>query len=609
MSTSTLDSMPFVDGLPALDKLPLSFADVGYITNPDLAMAISLMGQLQRSLMLEGEAGVGKTEVAKSLAKVLDSPLIRLQCYEGLDANAAVYEWNYQRQLLAIKMWESEKISLEEKEQHIFAESFLLQRPLLQSISLEQPGVLLIDEIDRADEEFEAFLLEVLSDFQISIPELGTIQAKSIPYVILTSNGTRELSDALRRRCLYHYVEYPSVDEELRIINARLPGLEQALVGQVVRFVHILRKEDLVKKPGVTETQDALRILANSITHGGDSLKARLLRIGLRSSLCTCVEEWRRFDEMYDAFWLRRGLKTKIESTGEKGNKQKKNKGSGETNAEAELPTPVEGEGVVPSTDEQASPGTASSAEALAQTDFRYINDPAELIQLHELAARLAAKMRYRLTRRQHVQRQGEHLDLRSSIHKSLAYGGMPFHLAFRKRRLKPLRLVMLLDVSGSMNLYSQFFVRFISGILDKFQQADAFVFHTRLVQISVALRERNSEKAIEKLSLMSTGWSGGTKIGECIGIFNRNYATNIVNTRTVVMIVSDGYDTGSAEVLGEEMQRLKKRAKRIIWLNPMIDWDDYQPIAKGMAAALPSVDLFAAAHNLESLLAIESKL
>ena len=231
-------------------------AAVGFIADAPLVMAIILMRRLQRPLLLEGAAGVGKTEVAKALAQVVDAPLIRLQCYEGLDASAAVYEWNYQRQLLAIKIWENERLSAEEKEKHIFEPSFLLKRPLLQAISMATPPVLLIDEIDRADEEFEAYLLEVLSDFQVSIPELGTIKAVSIPYVVLTSNGTRELSDALRRRCLYHYVDYPSEEKELRIVLARVPGIGASLAAQVVRFVQAIRREDLRKKPGIAETLD-----------------------------------------------------------------------------------------------------------------------------------------------------------------------------------------------------------------------------------------------------------------------------------------------------------------------------------------------------------------
>jgi MoxR-like ATPase len=233
-----------------------SFAVAGYIADAGLATAISLMQELRRPLLLEGDAGVGKTEVGKTMAAVFECPLIRLQCYEGLDAQSAVYEWNYQRQLLAIKIWENEQVSAEDKEKHVFAPEFLLKRPLLQAISMETSPVLLIDEVDRADEEFEAYLLEVLSDFQISIPEIGTIEATSIPYVVLTSNGTRELSDALRRRCLYHYIDYPSEDKELRIVMARLPDAGVSLAGEIVRFVQALRREDLTKKPGIAETLD-----------------------------------------------------------------------------------------------------------------------------------------------------------------------------------------------------------------------------------------------------------------------------------------------------------------------------------------------------------------
>ena len=242
------------------DQISGRLAEVGYIADRDLATALWLMDFLKRPVLLEGEAGVGKTEVAKALAAVHGSELIRLQCYEGLDQNAALYEWNYQRQLLAIKTREGE--DADNIEEHIFSERYLLERPLLAALRRDKPPVLLIDEVDRADEEFEAFLLELLSDFQVSIPELGTIKAISIPRVVLTSNGTRELSDALRRRCLYHYVDFPDVDREAKIILTRTPGIDTTLALQIANMVAAVRKEDLRKVPGVAETLDWAATLA-----------------------------------------------------------------------------------------------------------------------------------------------------------------------------------------------------------------------------------------------------------------------------------------------------------------------------------------------------------
>ena len=240
-----------------VDDLIRSFERLGYVTDRALATAVYLVIKLGKPLLIEGHAGLGKTEVAKVLAAMLGTRLIRLQCYEGLDVNSAVYEWNYQKQLLAIKIEEKIERTVEEKEKHIFSKEFLLERPLLQSILAEAASpVLLIDEIDRADEAFEAFLLELLSDFQITVPEMGTIQAKHVPYVILTSNRTRELSDALKRRCLYHWIDYPSFEKEMKIVRAKLPGIEEELGSQVVRFVQAVRQLDLAKPPGVTETLD-----------------------------------------------------------------------------------------------------------------------------------------------------------------------------------------------------------------------------------------------------------------------------------------------------------------------------------------------------------------
>ncbi|KPQ06342.1 MAG: MoxR-like ATPase [Rhodobacteraceae bacterium HLUCCA12] len=252
----------------------------GYVAAPDLAMALHLALSLDRPLLLEGAAGVGKTEVARALSSMLETELIRLQCYEGLDSAQAIYEWNYQRQLLAIRAAAEDGESARAAEQRLFSEDFLLERPLLAAIRRATPPVLLIDEIDRADEEFEAYLLEVLSDFQITVPELGTIRATSRPHVILTANGTRDLSDALRRRCLYAWVEYPDRETELAILRARCPQVEAALGAQIVAFVQALRGEDLEKKPGVAEMLDFAAALAglgvNDLTDDPAALVAAL---------------------------------------------------------------------------------------------------------------------------------------------------------------------------------------------------------------------------------------------------------------------------------------------------------------------------------------------
>ena len=229
-----------------------------YIGDRALATVLYLGGALGKPILLEGEAGVGKTEVAKVAAHALGARLIRLQCYEGLDANAALYEWNYPKQMLRIKLEEGRGGSREEIEKNIFSEEFLNHRPLLEAIIADdpKPPVLLIDEVDRADEEFEAFLLEVLSDFQITIPELGTLKARRRPLVILTSNRTREINDALKRRCLFHWIDYPTYEKEVRIVAARLPGVAEALARQVAAVMQTMRQKQLFKRPGIAETLD-----------------------------------------------------------------------------------------------------------------------------------------------------------------------------------------------------------------------------------------------------------------------------------------------------------------------------------------------------------------
>jgi MoxR-like ATPase len=241
---------------PEIVRIQQLLAGQGYVADRAIATSVYLSVALRKPLLIEGAAGVGKTEVAKVMSRALDAELIRLQCYEGLDATTALYEWNYQKQLLHIRLSEGGQRSVTEREAEIFGDAFLLKRPLLYAITRDQAPVLLVDEIDRADAEFEAFLLEVLSDFQVSIPEIGTIKAKTTPYVVLTSNRTRELGDALRRRCLYLWIDYPTFDKELEIVHRKVPGLNARLAEQIGAFMQIVRRLRLEKTPGVAETLD-----------------------------------------------------------------------------------------------------------------------------------------------------------------------------------------------------------------------------------------------------------------------------------------------------------------------------------------------------------------
>ena len=272
-------------------ELQAALAKQNYIASNELVVAIQLALSLERPLLLEGSAGVGKTDLARALSQTRSTKLIRLQCYEGLDAAQSIYEWNYQRQLISIRAAADDGISREQIEKHVFSKDFLLERPLLMSITQKRSPVLLIDEIDRADEEFEAFLLEILSDYQVSIPELGTVSFVTKPIVVLTSNGTRDLSDALRRRCLYSYVEYPDRNTEIDILKVKQPKIDLKLAGQIIDFVQKLRKEDLEKTPGIAEMLDFSAALiglgVNDLSHDPEILQSAMTTL-----LKTKSDQW-----------------------------------------------------------------------------------------------------------------------------------------------------------------------------------------------------------------------------------------------------------------------------------------------------------------------------
>jgi uncharacterized protein with von Willebrand factor type A (vWA) domain len=382
-------------------------------------------------------------------------------------------------------------------------------------------------------------------------------------------------------------------------------GVGEAMRHRLAGFARILRDNGF--KIGLAETRDALAVLGSAAAERSSSLKP-----ALRALFCATHSDWERFGEIFDAFWLGHGMRQRAMLSGAS------REGSAPSRKLAEARPPQGASGLPDHVQrrndqdgETAGDGRgrregASRAEALTVSDLRHVVDPDDIAETHALAARLARVMRARLVRREQVRRRGRRIDLRRTIHRNVSHGGTLLDLAWRRRKIKPLRLVMLLDASGSMSLYTAFFVRFLHGVVDAFREAEAFVFHTRLAHVSPSLRDRDVTRAVDKLALMAQGMGGGTRIGESLATFNRWHARRVINSRTAVMIVSDGYDTGEPEQLSQEMRRLRRRCRRIIWLNPLIGWRDYSPRARGMQAALPYVDLFAPAHNLASLAALE---
>jgi uncharacterized protein with von Willebrand factor type A (vWA) domain len=384
-----------------------------------------------------------------------------------------------------------------------------------------------------------------------------------------------------------------------------LPNLGKPMREKVAGFTRTLRHNGF--KVGLAETRDALAILRDSLASRSTSLRS-----AFRSLFCATHSDWKRFDEIFDAYWLGAHMRQVRALSGvatENRIPVRKHADTPPLQSLAGHPDYIERRNEADDqsvADGRARREGASRSENLASIDFRHITDPTDVARAHALAERLARVMRARLVRREQISRRGRRLDLRRTIHRNVSHGGTPVDLAWRRRKIKPMRLVVLLDASGSMNLYTAFFVRFLHGVVDAFREAEAFVFHTRLAHVSPSLRDRDAARAVDRLSLMAQGIGGGTRIGESLATFNRWHARRVINSRTAMVIVSDGYDTGEPEHLAQEMRRLRRRCRKIVWLNPLIGWRDYTPQARGMRAALPYVDLFAPAHNLESLAALE---
>ena len=383
-----------------------------------------------------------------------------------------------------------------------------------------------------------------------------------------------------------------------------LDEVSRLVTGKLAAFLKTLRDSGFAV--GLQEGQDAASLMA-----AGYVEKPGLLRSAFKHLFSARKADWDRFDGLFDAFWLGTRVRSRSLTVGStkaannpslKSLQDNRSQPAGSEAATDQIPSDDAPEG-------RAGEGRmegASRADNLTEVDFRKMADPDQIEQAHEIAARLAKAMRTRLTRRDLARRRGYRLDLRRTIHSNISHGGVPISLVKRQRKPKPLRLVMLLDASGSMSMYTGVFLRFIHGVLDEFREAEAFLFHTRLAYVSDAMKEKDSARALDRLSIMAQGAGGGTRIGESLQTFNRWHAARVLHSRSCVMIVSDGYETGDARLLGREMAALAKRCRRIVWLNPMMAWEGYAPVAAGIKAALPHVDLYAPANTLKSLIELE---
>ncbi|MEA2890735.1 MAG: uncharacterized protein QOI05_1528 [Bradyrhizobium sp.] len=386
---------------------------------------------------------------------------------------------------------------------------------------------------------------------------------------------------------------YDEADEVSRLVSQKLAA-----------FLRTLR--DNAFAVGLQEGQDAAALMA-----AGFAARPGLLRSAFKHLFSARKSDWEKFDGIFDAFWLGKRVKSRSMTFG---STKAANSPSLKSLQDARAqPGGDSATDQIPSGDDapegRAGEGRmegASRAHNIAEVDFRKLADPAQVAEAHAAAARLAKTMRTRLTRRDLARRRGYRLDLRRTIHSNISHGGVPIELKMRRRKAKPLRLVVLLDASGSMSMYTSVFLRFIHGVLDEFREAEAFLFHTRLAYVSDAMKEKDAARALDRLSMMAQGVGGGTRIGESLKTFNRWHAARVIHSRTCVMIVSDGYETGDAALLGREMAALAKRCRRIVWLNPMMAWQGYAPEAAGIKAALPHVDLYAPANTLKSLTALE---
>src|SRR3954466_3494460 len=641
-----------------------------YLPQRGLATALFLSLAIEKPLLLEGEAGVGKTELAKALAKATGARLIRLQCYEGLDVSHAVYEWNYARQLLHIRAAQEGSVD----EQELFGPDFLIRRPLLEAIASDDPAVLLVDEIDRADDEFEAFLLEVLSDFQITIPEIGTMTARRRPAVVLTSN--RHARAARRAQApLPVSLDHPPVagardrdraptgagglgapiraDGRVRRRPARAGSrqvagrrrddrLDAGARGAGVRGARRdRRRADARRRPEVLRgLREAARrgrrgagrrgtrggrrrhrvteALTRDIVTFGRVLRGAGLEVGpgriadalcgldhvditrqedvywtLRTTLVARREDLDPFDRAFDAWFLRRVGRTPARRDVDPRQLRKDAKRGRRAGVRGAAPAGAEPDSI------------GHSAHEVLRTKAFAAMSPAEMAATRALIAGLATDRPERRSHRLRPHRRGRVLDLRALARASIATGGDPVARRFRRRVDAPRKLVVLCDVSGSMEAYSRALLLYLHAVVRSGRGVEVFAFGTRLTRLTPDLQIRDPEQALARAAERVVDWASGTRIGASLKRYNDVWGRRALSRGAVVLIASDGWERADHELVGSEMARLHRAAHTVVWVNPVKGSTAYQPLAAGMRAALPSIDRFVTGHNLASLEAL----
>jgi hypothetical protein len=559
---------------------------------------VFLAAELGQPVLVEGEAGVGKTEVAKALAAATGARLIRLQCHEGIDVPQALYDWDYARQLLALRAAEH---GVDEGE--LFSRRFLLRRPLLEALEASEPVVLLIDEIDRADDEFEAFLLELLSDFQVTIPELGTVTARERPLVVLTSNRTRELHDALKRRCLYHWIEYPVPEREAAIVRARVPGAEEAVVARVVaaslgcgtpsstscrawgrrlrgpRALGALgedaalddtlgrRAEGARGRRPRARRGDPRRCLRSP--SGSSASRGRCAPAASASGPASSSPRCARWAPSTRPRPRRRGSRCAPSSARAARTSRSSTprgaspSGASRSSGRSTLPPPVASpalprvaapfsEGPQGALDREpvVRPAPYSEVELLHEKDFAHYTD-AERAAARALIAQLARRGPRRRSRRlRAVRHRGVRPDLGRTVRRSLHFDGEPVDRRWRDHATAPRKLVLVCDVSGSMAPYARVLLQYLQAAVASRKRVEAFAFGTRLTRLTRELAGRDPDRALERAAAAVSDWSGGTRIGAAVGALNREHGRRL-GRGSVVVILSDGWDRGDPEIPG----------------------------------------------------------